>query len=227
MLYVPVAFVLVSMGASHLHEILGRRWGRVLIAALATVASVGFLLPFLDGVKTPQPFATFKMQMGRASHVREILSLTYFLDSLAEGGEKGVLVLSSSATLNSEMIVYSERSFNLSDRERRYLLPYSAIDRRDGFNENIFIADYVVVPSKVEAHLGEQNQRVVCEPMKFFHERRGFANAFEKLPQEFELSPDCVVYVYRRTRDVTDEEAGELKAHLAGFYPDLPALFPK
>jgi hypothetical protein len=226
MLYVPFLFTLLAMGATYLHETLDRRWQRVMTAALALVASFGFVMPFVSGIKTPPLLPTFKMQTARATNVREVLSLTYYLDGLSENSGKTVLILSSSGNLNSEMIAYSERSFNLSDRERDYILPYPSIDRRDGFSESIFTADYVVVPSRIEVYLGEENQRVIAEPTRYFHERKGFANAFEKLPVEFALSDDCVVSVYERTRAVTDEEAADLRAHLAGFYPDLPELFP-
>jgi len=226
LLYTPFIFSVLCMSIAKLSKIAGKMQFKILSCIILAVVCLNLLSTLNDNVTVPL-MADCKMQMGRVNNTREVLSLLYYLDNLSENETKNILILSVSGNLNSEMLLYAESSFNLSDQKRKYFLNYSSVDTRDGFNDNIFKADYIVVPTTIQAYLGEENQRVISVPTQFFYENKGFANAFVKLPEEFVINNYCTVNIYKKDRDITKEEMADLKNTLSYYYPDLPGLFPK
>lgn len=145
----------------------------------------------------------------------EILEITGYID--AEIGSKGktVAFLSSSLRYNYDTLKNAEISLSAKqsiDIDRTsYLLGLSDVDKRDGLSANLFIADYLLVPSVAQTHLSPADQKVVTVPHEFITGEKGFGKAYVKEAKVFEMSDGVDIYLYRRTRDITYEEIEELK----------------
>ena len=225
LLYVPFLFYMFSLGVTNFCLEVKAVWLRRCVCALLAVCAVLNFTNTLHPSNKIPVFAQFDMQ-SQSKQVSDTLALLYSLDrETAQTGGK-VVVLSASDLLNTEKLSYAELSLNLSDRERDYFLIYSTVDRRDGFSDDIFEAQLIVVPSSQQAYLGEENMRVITVPTQYFYENKGFARAFERLDTDYTLGDGTSAAIYRKVREITQEEKAELQNELASYYPDLPDLFP-
>ena len=227
LLYVPLIFCMLDCGIVTLCVNMKKAWVRNLVCvALIAAAALNFSNTLHTRNKLPG-FTYCDLTPQRSENIDEMLRLLYCLDDEVERTGGKVVVLSASDLLNAEMLSYAELSLGLSDCKRDYFSFYALADRRDGFSEDIFEADTIVVPTKKQVYLGEENMRVLAVPTQYFYEQKGFANAFERLERAYWIGGDTYAHVYRKTRDITEAEKTQLRRELASYYPDLPALFPE
>lgn len=239
LLYVPYMFSIICMSMIVLFKRLSHGWRRAVSVILIAFAAINYIPTFITAIPSPgikaqsqtgskydyPYFTSLKFQHKPAENADKLFALVRQLDSLTEGSNKKVIVLASSYALNTGMLEYSDLSFNLSDNIRTYMLQCRDVDRRDGFNINVFLADYVVVPSVAQTHLAPDSQRIITIPCQYFYQNKGFATAFE--PVTTMSMGDFNVTIYERTRPITDMEKSEVMGELADCYPDLPELFPR
>jgi len=165
-------------------------------------------------------FPEFSSYPPRDQDVDEILKITEYLDR--EVGEKGktACILASSLTLNYETIMNAEISLSKdieSDVKRSdYFLQLADVDKRDGFSENLYWADYVLVPDMPQTHLSPDEQKVMVVTHQMITNGEGFGGAFKKTDKKFSLPDGIEIYVYERTRDITPDEDEALKREIFG-----------
>ena len=98
-----------------------------------------------------------------------------------------------------------------------YYLPISDVDKRDGLSKTLFEADYVLVPSELQIHLAENEQRVISLPYRYITSGEGIGTAYEKQRKEFTLASGRKIYVYKKIRPIETEEITQLEAEIMGF----------
>lgn len=137
-------------------------------------------------------------------------------------GEKGktVCILASSLTLNYETFMNAEISLSKkknSDINRSdYFLPLSDVDKRDGFSDNLFCADYILVPSKVQTHLSPSEQKVITVPYEMIVNGEGFGENYEKTDTVFTLPGGENIYLYKKIKDITPARRDEIIKKIFG-----------
>ena len=150
-------------------------------------------------------------------------------------------VLGSSTTFNSSALRALNRSLNQYFKTPNFVDYSSEIDKRDGFPVRLLHAKYVLVASPVQTVLNPAEQQILVVPEREFLEGAGIAPAFEKLPYEFNLDAGytyeldggvkannfggAIVSIYRKTRDITNEEVGQLSEALRKAHPDRPYIY--
>lgn len=146
----------------------------------------------------------------------ELSRMYAFLDSLiARDPNARIYVLASGLSL-SDMVIYASLlpSPGLEFRAARNLLPVHQVDSRDGVPSNLLSASYVLTSETLETHLRPGTQKCVEVPWKQFHEERGYARGFEKMPERFHLARGVEAVVYKRTRASFPLEVKELEQDL-------------
>jgi len=143
------------------------------------------------------------------------LRLASDLDKLSEWGKEGVAVVASSLFFNSDMIRNAEFSININMRGplgRPYLWDYSQVDSRDAFPTYLYECDYVVVADPVQIHMTPAEQTFITIPYEEFINGTTIGAAFTQMPQVYQLDLDVKVYVYQKTREITDKERLDFEA---------------
>jgi len=153
-----------------------------------------------------------------------------------------VYVLGSSTTFNSSALLSLNRSLNQNFTTPDFVDYSAEIDKRDGFPAELLHARYVIVASPVQTAFNPAEQQIVVAPEREFLQGSGIAAAFEKLPYEFtfdagvtyELDGDVKVdnlqntvkvFIYRKTRNITRQQVGQLSDALREMYPNRPYIF--
>ncbi len=139
----------------------------------------------------------------------------YLDDLISKDPNARIYVLASGLSL-SDMVIYASLlpSPGLQFRSARNLLPVHQVDTRDGVPSNLLAATYVLTAETLELHLRPGTQKCVEVPWHQFHEERGYARGFEKLPQRFHLEKGVEAVVYKRTRQSYPLEVKELEQDL-------------
>jgi hypothetical protein len=88
------------------------------------------------------------------------------------------------------------------------------VDSRDGPPSNLLAATYVLTSETLETHLRPETQKCVSVPWLQFHEERGYARGFEKLPDKFHLNHGVEAVIFKRTRASFPLEVKELEQDL-------------
>ena len=98
-----------------------------------------------------------------------------------------------------------------------YYLTIGDVDKRDGLAETLFAADYILVPSKLQIHLAPQEQRVISAPYTQIITGTGIGKAYKKTEKQFVLPSGDEMYLYKREREITQEEIQSLKKEIFVF----------
>ena len=94
------------------------------------------------------------------------------------------------------------------------------MDKRDGFSWNALTADYLIVADPVQTHLGADNQHILTVLAQPVLDGTGIGTAYRRLDQSFPLEDGVTVYVYERTREITQAEYQAISDTLVALYPD-------
>jgi hypothetical protein len=162
----------------------------------------------LFGFSAPRPMSR--------SDASELSRMYSYLDGLiAKDPNARIYVLASGWSL-SDMVIYASLlpSPGLQFRSARNLLPVHQVDSRDGVPSNLLAATYVLTSETLETHLNPGTQMCVEVPWRQFHEERGYARGFEKLPDRFHLEKGVEAVVFKRTRQSFPLEVRELEQDL-------------
>lgn len=227
LLYVPCLALLLAPGRTE------PRWKEAAAWVLAAACSLTTLLPrpqpaSIAAIPAPDPVPGFSFFGPRRGDVDQLLALDDYLDGLAkeDGGSATCAVCASSLLLNSETLINLRPSLSLAEGEGGMTYIYvSSVDKRDSFTWSMLDADYLVVGDPVQVHLGEENQRVVALPAHAVLEGTGLGTAYERLQKTFALQDGSKVYIYRRTRQITQAERKALSQTLQDLYPDYAWLY--
>ncbi|MBO5407950.1 MAG: hypothetical protein J6A61_00875 [Clostridia bacterium] len=218
-LYIPAFSVLLLS----LMKQVNQRFAIVTVAALSAIQTGNTFIPrvqptSIQGIKHAAVFPNYSAYPPVDENVGSILEITEYMDK--EIGEKGktVCFLASSLNLNFETLNNAEISVSVkkpSDIDRTsYYYSISDVDKRDGFSENLLKTDYILVPSALQIHLAQEEQRVISVPYYEIIEKSGIGTAYEKEEVTFPLADGTEIYLYRKTREITPEEIEALRERI-------------
>lgn len=215
-LYIP-SFIILLMSAM---AKVNRRAGIIIMATLSLLQTANTFVPrvqptSIQGIKRAAIVPDFSNYPSVDENAESILKITEYMDK--EIGEKGktVCFLSSSLKLNYETLKNAEISLSVkrkSDVNRdQYYFWISDVDKRDGLSESLFRTDYILVPSELQIHLAENEQKVISVPYQEITEEVGIGTAYEKEDVIFTLTDGTEIYLYRRIRDISADEIDAMR----------------
>jgi hypothetical protein len=120
-----------------------------------------------------------------------------------------VYLLSSSELLNSSSLWSADLQFQRPMPVEAYIYNTHDIDRRDGFPDDLVSASLVLVADPLQTQF-DQGQNVITVPARMFLNQEGFAEAFVRDSQTFQLDNGIRVYAYERMRPSTPQEIEQL-----------------
>lgn len=229
LLYLPAFCFALAGGLELLPE---RRTVRWVPWALALCTLGSSFLPRVQPshpseITVPDPLPAFTYIPTQRTDLAQLVALRVYVDSLSTEEQKTAAVIASSFTFNSSIYDNTLRSLNIpqSDGPTTSITYFATVDKRDGFSWNALTADYLIVADPVQTHLGEDNQHILTVLAQPVLEGTGIGTAYQRLDQSFPLEDGVTVYVYERTRDITQEEYQAISDTLVSLYPDYAALY--
>lgn len=193
------------------------------ICILCIINGVSVFIPrvqpqSIGEIKRVSVLPSFSVYPPQDENADGFLEITEYMDS--EIGLKGktVCFLASSIEMNYDTLRNAEISLSVKkkykiDRES-YYLTISDVDKRDGLAESLFRADYILVPSKLQIHLNPQEQRVISVPYEQITTGKGIGQAYQKTEKRFVLPSGDEIYLYKRVREITQEEIQSVKREI-------------
>ena len=199
-----------------------------------------FLVPFVfvysvnfSCVFVPKAYAYFERFASPLSGIRHfppvrgdigaIHDILTTLDHLIQSKNDLVYVLSSSPTLNEDILMTASRMNHMTVHHQ--MLPVSHVDKRDGFPHQFFDAKYVVLGEPIQYHLRPGDQRVIgILGDQVLHQEK-IGSSYERLPYAFSLDNNVRVSIYERKRPVKKADVEELSKSFISHYPDKESLF--
>ncbi|MBX7184221.1 MAG: hypothetical protein K1Y01_03660 [Vicinamibacteria bacterium] len=117
------------------------------------------------------------------------------------GRDRPVYVVSSSYTLNSDLLVQAERQFYGRWNTRLDVLKTPEVDTRDNYPISMLVnTRCVVVAMPIQLHLQPEEQDLVSVSYAMFRDRVGIASDFEPDPETVGLRWRVKVVLFRRVR---------------------------
>jgi hypothetical protein len=204
---------------------------------LAIIFSYYVLDPrWLDSINI-DPFIKYWLLTKNAPPVRndldEIRRLTKTLEKLSTETGGKIYILAGSENINCSMIQCSYLSFNERPTYQNNVLWTNNIDRRDGFPQDFFSAEYVVVTRPTNFHaryVRPEDQRLIEVLDKSIRDPEGLGQYYRKLDYEFTLDsgrdfPDTKVFVYQKFAGVLRYVKDRISAELKSYYPNVPFIY--
>lgn len=221
LMYAPGYMCMLTLALSELEAKLpeSRRYPAVLM--VVAMSLIVLLSPFIprsqpssqSELKKPTLLPSFSWLPPTRSDALTVVELLRYLDGFGEEGKR-VGLLASSFILNQDILLNSEASLSLprvSDISRNYLVYLPDVDQRDGWSDALFDCDIIAVADPPQTHLGEENQEVVVLPAKELLSGEGIGRAFRQLDKSFSLDGGVKVYIFEKTRALTDAECEGLR----------------
>lgn len=97
------------------------------------------------------------------------------------------------------------------------------VDKRDHFPNELFLANYVIVTSPVQLHLGADNQKVVDYFNREILEGQ-MKSHYEKV-QEFKLDGGVKAIIMKKIAGFSDAEIQVMKDYFKNAYPEYPEMY--
>ncbi|MEG2097578.1 MAG: hypothetical protein RRY65_05365 [Pseudoflavonifractor sp.] len=229
LLYLPGIAVLLTRWVGELPQ---RGWR---LPAAWAVAGCMAISPFAPRVQ-PASFTemehapllpSFSYHAPRRTDLMELVALHSYIDSLSAQEPKTAAIVASSFAFNGDTYYNLLPSLGIPEGEgpKTKMLYMSTVDKRDGFSWAVLDADYLVVTDPVQTHLGEENQQIMALLAHDLLDGTGPGAAFRPMDTRFTLAGDVQVYLYERTRPVTDEEYRSVSRRLTAAYPEYADLY--
>lgn len=145
--------------------------------------------------------------------IQQIRKIVSYLNKLTENNGKKIYVLSSSANLNDGII---SRAYA---PEILYAVPSmlktNHVDLRDGFPNQFFHADYVVIADPIQYHLRPENQRVIG--MLANSILNGTFQNF-KLLRTYHIENGVAVRIYEKNEHFHQADLNKIRAYFNKYY---------
>ena len=224
LLYLPAFCFALAGGMELLPERRAVRWVHWALA-LCTLGSSFLPRPqpsHPSEISVPDPLPAFTYVPGQRTDLAQLVALRVYVDSLSAEEQKTAAVLASSFTFNSSIYDNTLRSLNIpqSGGPSTSMIYFATVDKRDGFSWNALTADYLIVADPVQTHLGADNQHILTVLAQPVLDGTGIGTAYRRLDQSFPLEDGVTVYVYERTREITQAEYQAISDTLVALYPD-------
>ncbi|WP_130869118.1 hypothetical protein [Intestinimonas massiliensis (ex Afouda et al. 2020)] len=229
LLYLPAFCFALAGGMELLPERRRVRWVPWVLA-LCTLGSSFLPRPqpsHPSEIAVPDPLPAFTYVPGQRTDLAQLVALRVYVDSLSAEEPKTAAVIASSFTFNSSIYDNTLRSLNIpaSGGPATSVIYFATVDKRDGFSWNALTADYLIVADPVQTHLGADNQHILTVLAQPVLDGTGIGTAYRRLDQSFPLEDGVTVYVYERTRDITQAEYQSISDTLTALYPDYAGLY--
>ena len=210
-LYVPAISIALLSLLSHITS----RHMLIVALVLCALQTANTFVPRIQPasireIKRPALLPDFSSYPPIDPYARNILDITEYMDCSIGLPGNTVCLLASSLELNYDTLANAEISLSAPRKHtidrREYYLPISDVDKRDGLSHTLFDTDYVLVPSSLQLHLAEDQQRVIAVPYRHITDGIGIGAAYKKEDISFRVNDDTQLYVYRRTREISPDE---------------------
>jgi hypothetical protein len=126
-----------------------------------------------------------------------------------------VSIFSSSVILNEDMI-----HTLIATDYRENIIYISQVDLKDKLNLNFLKSEYIVIVDPIQMHLPHKHQRVISIPAEEILLEKGIGKAYEKLPYDFRLDYDAHATIYKKVRELTNQELQDFVNQFIEIYPD-------
>ena len=200
------------------------------LAGYALILTIQFSLMFAPAadalpLSVSRFFSLYRHYPLVRNDLDEMSKLFAFLEKESASEKGGIYVIASSTTISDDIMRNACRAFDRPQPFCDRILPASHVDKRDGFPENFLQANLVVIAAPVQYHLGSEGQRVVGVLAAEMTNQESIGASFEKLPDEFTLDGGVKVFVYKKTKPLSEAGLHDLESRFWAYYPDRKDLF--
>ena len=178
-------------------------------------------MPILSGL--PLPFLGIRHFPLVRRDIGVFHDLLITLDHLIQSKNDLIYVLSSSVTLNEDILINASRMNHMTIH--KHILPVYHVDKRDGFPHHFFDAKYVVMGEPIQYHLNPNDQRVIGILGDQILHQKDIGLSYERLPYEFSLDNNVRVSIYEKKYPVRGSDIEDLSKLFISYYPDKKAMF--
>jgi hypothetical protein len=152
-----------------------------------------------------------------------INDLLITLDHLIQSKNDLIYVLSSSYTLNEEILINGSRLNHMTIRN--HFLPVYHVDKRDGFPHQFYDAKYIILGEPIQYHLNPNDQKVIGILGEQILQQKGIGSSYERLPYEFSLDNNVKALIYEKKFPVEKTDIEDLSEVFISYYPDHKSKF--
>jgi len=231
-LYTPAFIILILSAIGAIGDVpvlphfLNKNIFSGVVCVLCIINCVSVFIPrvqpqSIGEIKNASLLPAFSVYPPVDKNAESFLEVTEYMDR--EIGMKGktVCFLASSLEMNYDTLRNAEISLSVKKKydinRESYYLTIGDVDKRDGLAESLFATDYILVPSKLQIHLAPQEQRVISVPYTQVITGTGIGKAYQKTEKQFILPSGDEIYLYKREREITQEEIQSLKKEIFVF----------
>lgn len=181
-------------------------------------------IPMLQGLNKYNLFASRYYEVKIRDDLDNIHELTAYVNEIANlDNGKWVYVLSSSSILNSDILRKSELPFNMNAIPTLY--GTKDVDLRDGFPEELFTADVVIVAEPIQTHLPNETQKIITYLSELILDSDSYLGRHYDCLNEFILQGGVTAKVYNRNSQYSKEDYLKLRKYFDDIYGEYPELF--
>ncbi|WP_217560478.1 hypothetical protein [Paenibacillus sp. GbtcB18] len=167
-------------------------------------------------------YGNYKLYPRVRDDIPQLTDLTRYLNELTVNTSKRVYVLSSSGILNDDIIRKLEMPEKLDALPSMFVTHH--VDKRDGFPEEIFESEYLVVADPIQYHLRPEDQQVIGIISSSLLNQDIFGKNYKVL-KEFSLSNQVKAKVFQRQTELNAETKGYVKDLFKQQYANDPLFF--
>ncbi len=205
-----------------------KRKQQILIKVIGSIGCLVNLLicfiPILQDFNKYNIFASRYYEVRVRNDLEIIHQMTDYINEIAnvENG-KWVYVLSSSSILNSDILRKSDMPFQMNAIPTLY--GTKDVDLRDGFPEELFTADVVIVCEPIQTHLPDETQQIITYLSEMILDSDSYIGRHYDCINKFELDQGVTAKVYYRNSQYSKEDYLKLQKHFDVIYGEYPELF--
>jgi len=225
----PALYIWCALFISYLMAKI-KRFQLLIVAVFAMIFLLNFIEAFTQGTFwysriCPRLFTNIQHLPLKRNDLKEIERLLYVMERTAVNPDDRVYVLASSQGINSSILssapLVLHRHYDIARKIERT----HDVDKRDGFPRRLLTARYVIVADPLQFHLAPRDQEVVGIPADMFLRNEGIAESFIKLPFEFRLDNDVLLYIFKKVKPFKRSHLVDLSLQLKRRYPSRPYLY--
>lgn len=210
LLYMPSLIMIMLIIAGHL----GKK-ALICAAIVAFVNTVNVYIPrvqpgSISEIGSYALIPDFSMLPPVNERAEDLAEMKRRLDMYIEEGKR-LGVLASSFEVNDDILRNVEPSLGIKPEREDYIAALPQVDSRDRDMSQMYCVDYILAAFPPQTHLDPKNQRVITEAVVRFENLSGFAAAFEEVPEAEGNIGDINLRLYKRIREVTEEEKAEFE----------------
>jgi hypothetical protein len=222
-LFVTVVLLHVKSGALRI----------VICSTYILISSLTFAAVFSPGVSPYTKQASVLFPINRytppvRNDIPEIKRMLNVIKSLLTDSDDRLYVLAGNKLLNSDIIAKARLSLPDTPKMRNHIFMSYVLDLKDGFPNNLFKSNYVLIASPIQHDFSREQSRVINIPAKSILNGGDMGTSYRRLPYEFNLAYEkkkAKVYIYERIGPFNQSDVDFLSDELRKYYPDKPFVY--